>query len=150
MSNTNRLSKGTCPICHLSVHADEPHERCYKHKRCVHKAPTVYVLVRTSDREGRFPSHETGSETEVLGVFATHAQAIKAKRREAEGYESIGEDIYHQGENYFTMIRIFQETLNVDDDDEDDDDEGDYWMCLTVLLFQSVLFLFESYPRATL
>ena len=91
---------------------------------------TVWVLVRTSDREyGDRCKWECDANSEVVGVYASEALARKAKKIESRGMDSKDDVNFHRGECYYTTLVIhakrIQDSVRDDDDDDDDDDDED-------------------------
>lgn len=122
-------TKGPCVVCGDVVKVEQLHERCYKHKSCEPKprAPetrSVYVLVKTADKEGRTPNWETQCDSEVVGVYVTRALAEKAKKIETRGMDSNDGITYNYGECWNTSFVIHKESIQTEV--EDDEDEGDY------------------------
>jgi hypothetical protein len=92
---------------------------------------TVYVLVRTSDREDvPVPHYECEGESEVIGVYASWKLAKTAKRvATADMQQGSNEDDYHDGTTFISTFSIFEKDVEHSVDgapDSDEDDEGDY------------------------
>jgi hypothetical protein len=121
-------TKGACAICGINVKVDEPHNRCYKHTSCEvprrpERASMVYVLVKTTDKEGRTDDWETQCDSEVVGVYSSHALATKAKKSETKGMEGDEDgDTFNYGECYNTSYVIHENGVQ----NACDDEEGDY------------------------
>jgi hypothetical protein len=93
---------------------------------------TVYVLVRTSDREDVPVVHyECGCESEVIGVYAHWYLAEKAKRVATSGMQQgSNEDDYNNGTDFISTFEVFSEIVQhsvvLASDDSGEDSEGNY------------------------
>ena len=126
-------TKGTCAVCSKPISVEEPHDRVYKHRNCQPGklgGQCVYVLVKTNDKDPYTYAHyECAGESEVIGVYASYRQALKAKENATEGMdEGSNEDDYNYGTDQIYTFTIFEETIEDDEDDssgDDDDDDDD-------------------------
>lgn len=90
---------------------------------------TVYVLVRTTDREDEPARYECGAESEVVGVYSTERLAEKAKLVETAGMDKgSDENDFSMGTDFVSTFQIFSQIIqnNVDTSelsDESDDSE---------------------------
>lgn len=71
----------------------------------------MFVLVRTSDKEGKVKSTECKAESEVIGVYHTEKLAEKAKRVEADGMDTSDQENYHWGDDTYTTFQIYEQPI---------------------------------------
>ena len=110
-------SKGPCVVC-----GEVTKERCFKHTSCdAAKSPsTVWVLVKTEDKEGYTPDWEVQCDSKVVGVYTRRDLAEKAKKQVTRGMESNDDEVFNNGTCFNTSYEIHIQHIQTEVDSEDD------------------------------